>query len=61
MSSYWANFVTSGDPNGKGLPIWPRYGKDTRQIMELGDLPVARELPDGARLDLVHKIMTTGR
>jgi para-nitrobenzyl esterase len=23
MSSCWANFSTSGDPNGKGLPPWP--------------------------------------
>ena len=27
MSSYWANFVKSGNPNGTGLPEWPVYGK----------------------------------
>jgi para-nitrobenzyl esterase len=25
MSSYWANFVKSGNPNGAGLPHWPTY------------------------------------
>jgi para-nitrobenzyl esterase len=29
MSSYWVNFITKGDPNGKGLPQWP-------QVKELG-------------------------
>jgi carboxylesterase type B len=25
MSSYWVNFATNGDPNGKGLPKWAPF------------------------------------
>ena len=38
MSSYWANFATNGDPNGKGLPAWPVFKEKTSErAMILGD------------------------
>ncbi len=36
MSSYWANFAATGDPNGKGLARWDPVG-DKPEVMELGD------------------------
>ena len=40
MRGYWVNFARTGDPNGKGLPEWPRYGSDANYL-ELKSAPLA--------------------
>ncbi len=45
MSSYWSNYIATGNPNGTGLPVWPAYDLAKQQVMEVGDgfapVPVA--------------------
>jgi para-nitrobenzyl esterase len=49
LSSYVANFVKTGDPNGGSLPRWPAMTPDNKAIMDLGDrIIVSRAIPVGA-------------
>jgi carboxylesterase type B len=57
MSSYWANFATGGDPNGRGLPVWPQYrDKTSGRAMILGDRVEPESAPDTARLALYDQL-----
>jgi len=41
MSTYWVNFVKTGNPNDNGLPEWKKYDA-SQPIMELTEKPVLK-------------------
>jgi para-nitrobenzyl esterase len=53
MSSYWVNFATSGNPNGKGLPPWPKYEENKDLALGLGDQIQPIPVPNKAGLDFL--------
>jgi carboxylesterase type B len=59
LSSYWVNFATTGDPNGKGVPPWPAVSADTAQTMEVGaefrPIPIAGS---PARVDFFRRVLS---
>ena len=51
MSSYWVNFATTGDPNGKGLLRWPAFDeKKSDRPLVLGDKIEVGVAPNQSRL-----------
>ena len=59
MSSYWANFVIHGNPNGKGLPSWPAYSPNRARVMALGDSYGVMPVASKARLDFWKRFFQT--
>jgi para-nitrobenzyl esterase len=54
-AAYWTNFAKTGDPNGAGLPAWPRYASASDQLLEFTNAgPVSKTSPHTARWEAIN-------
>ncbi|MGA9885533.1 MAG: carboxylesterase family protein [Candidatus Acidiferrales bacterium] len=58
MNSYWVNFAKTGNPNGPGLPHWPRFTASGDGLMDftMNNGPKGGPDPWAAQLNVVEKI-----
>ena len=56
MLQYWVNFAAKGDPNGQGLPAWPRYEATLDTGMEFGNSVVVKRNINKAALDFFDRL-----
>lgn len=60
MSSYWANFATHGDPNGRGVAHWQPVGNQP-EVMEVGnDFKQVPAAGSQAKFDFWKSFLLTG-
>ena len=57
IATYLTNFARTGDPNGTGLPTWPRYDGSKDEIMDFAEngKAVPEKDPWGPELDAAAK------
>jgi para-nitrobenzyl esterase len=62
-NAYWVNFARTGDPNGPGLPAWPRYSAATDLLLGFRADGTVGAGPDPlkAQLDAVAAVADAAR
>jgi para-nitrobenzyl esterase len=50
MATYWTNFAKHGDPNGEGVPVWPRFSDAHPLVMYFSQTPHTGPVPSARSL-----------
>ncbi len=56
MSSYWIQFIKTGNPNGNGLPNWSAYNKTEGAILEINSTTIIKPALFKKEFDLLEKL-----
>ncbi|MBK7131362.1 MAG: carboxylesterase family protein [Bacteroidales bacterium] len=61
MGTYWTNFAKYGDPNGKGVPMWPAFSDANPEVMYLGPTPHIGPVPSAESLKVLDEYFSWRR
>jgi carboxylesterase type B len=61
ISTYWTNFIKTGDPNGEGLVEWPLYDSDVPRVMEIGQHCGSMEVASEKKINFWYRFFQTQR
>ncbi|HVV73068.1 MAG TPA: carboxylesterase family protein, partial [Verrucomicrobiae bacterium] len=53
LATYWVNFAKRGDPNGAGLPSWPKFTETDRRVRYFKNKPYIGPVPSAAGLEVL--------
>jgi para-nitrobenzyl esterase len=53
VSTYWTNFAKRGDPNGAGVPEWPRFTEREPRVMYFKDVAYPGAVPSADGLHVL--------
>jgi len=56
MRGLWVQFARTGDPNGPGLPAWPRYSRRDDRMLVIDAAFEARSVGDTAALEFHQRL-----
>ena len=61
IADYWVNFAKTGNPNGPGLPEWPKYNPEL-DIVQILDADIKASVhPRKLELDRMERIYIESR